>query len=129
MVKIKYTAKQIRELENNKYVKSCSNKNITFTKECKIRALELEESWIFRKEIFKWLWFPDYVVNTFLPTKSINRWKNNVNKKWIIEEKKWRQVREYTDISKMTKDEYIEYLEAKLCIIEELKKIDKWDYP
>ena len=29
----------------------------------------------------------------------------------------------------MTKDEYIEYLETKLAIVEELKKIDKYDYP
>jgi hypothetical protein len=29
----------------------------------------------------------------------------------------------------MTKDEYIEYLEMKLAIVEELKKIDSWNYP
>jgi hypothetical protein len=29
----------------------------------------------------------------------------------------------------MTKDEYIEYLEAKLALVEELKKLDKWNYP
>jgi hypothetical protein len=40
MAEIKYNTKQIEELLNNKYVKSCTNKNISFTKECKIEVLK-----------------------------------------------------------------------------------------
>jgi hypothetical protein len=32
----------IKELESNKYVKSCTNKNINFTKDFKIKVLELD---------------------------------------------------------------------------------------
>jgi hypothetical protein len=53
MALIKYTEKQIVELLSNKYVKSCTHKNITFTKECKLKALELEKKMMFRKEIFE----------------------------------------------------------------------------
>jgi hypothetical protein len=40
MAEIKYNTEQIKELLNNKYVKNCTPKNITFTKECKIEVLK-----------------------------------------------------------------------------------------
>lgn len=62
------------ELLNNKYVKNCTSKNIKFTKDCKIKALKLEE-------------------------------------------KKWIPKKERFDKSKMTKDEYIEYLEREDSVL------------
>lgn len=129
MAEIKYRKEQIIELLRNKYVKSCTNKNISFTKEFKIELIKQSDNWMFYKDIFKNFWFPEYIINSEIPRNSLNRWKRNINKKWIIEENKWRKKKEMLDISKMNKDEYIEYLEAKLAIVEELKKIDLWNYP
>ncbi len=129
MAEIKYSNKQRSELLKNKYVRNCTNKNITFTKECKIEALKLEKQWIFRKDIFQELWFPEYVYNSKIPTKSIDRWKRNINRKWIIEESKWRKKKEKFDISKMSKDEELEYLRAENAYLKELKKLVEWNYP
>ncbi len=129
MWEIKYNNEQIKELESNKYVKSCTNKNINFTKECKIKVLELNKKWIFTKEIFQSLWFPEYVFNSKIPSKSLDRWKRNIKIKWLIEENKWRKKKEKFDVSKMSKDEYIEYLETENAILKELKKLIDWEYP
>jgi len=128
MTKIKYTEEQIKELKINSSVKNATSKHIVFTKEFKLQAVKLSEKYITAKEIFKQFWFPEYVLNSNIPFNSLNRWKR-LSKKWIIEKKKWRKKKEYIDITKMTKNEYIEYLEAKLAIAEELKILDKWDYP
>lgn len=127
---IKYTAEQIEELLKNKYVEKCSAKSITFSKECKQEAVKLWDQWDSSKEVFLKMWFPDYVSNSRTPIRSINRWRKN-NEKWMVESKRWRKKNMNPDFdpSKMTKDEYIEYLEAKLAIVEELKKIDRWEYP
>jgi Fe-S-cluster formation regulator IscX/YfhJ len=39
---IKYREDQIKELLNNKYVKDCTPKYITFTDEFKVKVLELD---------------------------------------------------------------------------------------
>lgn len=129
MTEAKYTKEQIKELNLNKNVSNCTNKHIIFTKEFKIKAVKLAKKYISTKEIFKKYWFPEYVINSDTPKNSLNRWKRNINIKWTIEVNKWRKKKERLDILKMTKDEYIEYLEAKLAIVEELKKIDFWGYP
>ena len=129
MAEIKYNDKQIKELLKNKYVKNCTNKNITFTKEFKLELIKQSNKWFFYKDIFKKFWFPKYIINSEIPRNSLNRWNKNINIKWVIEENKWRKKKEYFDTSKMTKDEYIEYLEAKIALIEELNKVDFWKYP
>jgi hypothetical protein len=43
MAGIKYTGAQIEELKKNKYVKNVTEKNITFTTECKIEVLKLSK--------------------------------------------------------------------------------------
>ncbi len=128
MEKIKYTEAQIKELKNNPYVKNCTSTSIIFTKDCKLKALKLDKKWLFYREIFKQLWFPEYVVNSNIPKNCIFRWKRNINLKWKIEERKWRKKKEYIDTTKMTKDEYIEYLEAKLALMEELERLSNSGY-
>lgn len=128
MAQIKYNESQRDELKSNKYVKNCTEKHVVFKKDFKFEAIKLHKIMI-PKEIFKKFWFPEYIINSEIPKNSIARWEKNINEKWVIEENKWRKIKEYFDISKMNKDEYIEYLEAKLALVEELKKIDKWEYP
>jgi len=128
MTTIKYNTIQIKELKANDNVKNVTWKHIVFTKEFKVKAIKLHKI-IIPKEIFRKFWFPEYIINSEIPKNAIARWEKNIKDKWVIEENKWRKIKEYFDISKMNKDEYIEYLEAKLAIVEELKKINKWEYP
>lgn len=128
MALIKYNETQIEELKKNKYVKNVTNKNITFSLECKLEVLKLSKKWIFYRDIFSKLWFPEYIVNSKIPERSYNRWKNK-SKKWNIEDKKWRQKVEKIDFDNMTLEQENEYLKAKLALYEELEKHIKWWYP
>lgn len=129
MAEVKYTQEQIKELKWNINVNNCTSKHIVFSKEFKIETVKLSKNYVTSKEIFKKYWFPDYVINSDVPKSSISRWKRNIKIKWQIEENKWRKKKEKCDVSKMTKDEYIEYLETENAILKELKKLVDWDYP
>lgn len=124
MAVIKYNETQIKELKRNKYVKNVTNKNITFSLECKLEIVKLSKKGIFHKDIFTKLWFPSYVVNSEIPRNTLNRLKNNL-KKWKIEEKKWRVAKEKIDFNNMTKDEELEYLRAKVALYEEFTEYIK----
>jgi len=128
MTEVKYTNEQIKELKSNQYVKNCTNRHIVFTKEFKFKAIELSKKYISTKEIFKQFWFPEYIINSNIPKNSISRWKRNIKIKWIIEEDKWRKKKSL-DISKMSKDEELEYLRHKVVYLEELKKLMDKNYP
>ncbi len=126
MAGIKYNKEQIEELQKNKYVKKVTEKYITFTLECKIEFLKLSEKWVFYREIFKKLWFPEYIFKSQITERAYQRWKRNL-KKWEIEKTKWKPKKEKIDFDNMNKDQYIEYLEAKVAYYEEIKKyIDSW---
>lgn len=126
MAEVKYNSEQIGELLGNRYVKSCTSKNISFTKECKIEVIKQWKKWIFYREIFKNLWFPEYIINSKIPERSYNRWKRN-NEKWEIEMKKWRPKKEKIDFNNMTLEQENEYLKAKLAYYQEIKKyLDSW---
>lgn len=132
MSKIIYTNSQIEELEKNKYVEKCTTKQIRFTNEFKIELLKLSAKWIFYREIFKKLWFPEYVINSKVPWISFTRMKNIFKNKWLvwlIWAKKWRPVKEKIDISKMSLIEKNNYLEIKVAYLEELHKTAYWHYP
>lgn len=75
MTLIKYTETQIEELKKNKHVKSCTNKNVNFTLECKKQSILLNNKWLTTKEVFDKLWFPKYIINSDIPWSSINRWR------------------------------------------------------
>lgn len=119
MALIKYNETQIEELKKNKYVKSVTNKNINFTLECKLEVLRLSKKWIFYRDIFKKLWFPEYIVNSKIPERNYNRWKTK-SKSWSIEDKKWRPKKEKIDFNNMTLEQENEYLRTKLALYEEL---------
>jgi hypothetical protein len=88
----------------------------------------LKES-ISAKEIFIKFWFPEYIINSDIPSNSLARWKR-LNKKWIIEENKWRPKKdENLDFSKMTLQEQNEYLRIENLYLKELHKQIYWEYP
>ena len=129
MRKVKHTAEQIKELKHNKYVQNCTSKHIVFTKECKIQVVKLSEKYTPPREIFKILWFPNYVIDSATPNSCIMRWKRNLKTKWTIEESKWQKKKEIFDISKMSKDEELEYLRHKVALFEELNNLTNDSYP
>ncbi len=132
MTQIKYISSQINELLQNKYVKNATKKHVVFTKECKLEAVKLYESWLTWKEVFQKLCFPEYIVNSDIPKNSLWRWKNNI-KKWNIEFKKWRKIW-FKASNKITLDnlsdkEKIEYLKTEVAYLRELYKEKHWFYP
>ena len=132
MTKIIYTDSQRQEIERNQYVEKCTSKQIRFTNECKIEVLKLADQWFFYRDIFKSFDFPKYVVNSKVPERSYTRWKNIKKTSgliWLIWAKKWRPVKEKVDITKMNKDEQVEYLKTKVAYLEELHKSAYWNYP
>lgn len=132
MAKIKYNDLQIAELKQNKYVKDCTEKYITFTDEFKMKVLKWVKIWKYHRQIFYDCGFPDYVWSTDLVPRIVWNWKYKMKNKGfegIIWTKKWRKKWEKIDISKMTKDEYIKYLEAKTDYLKELYKQAYGYYP
>lgn len=132
MAEFKYTETQIKELEWNKYVEKCTGKQIRFTNECKIEVLKMADKWMFYREVFHKLWFPEHVVFSKVPWISYTRWKNIRNKNGLIGliwAKKWRPKKEKKDISKMTLVEKNLYLEAEVAYLKELHKTAYGKYP
>ena len=132
MAEVKYSESQIKELEWNKYVEKCTGKQIRFTNECKIEVLKLADTWIFHREVFHKLWFPEYVVFSKVPWISYTRWKNIRNKNgliWLIWAKKWRPTKEKKNISQMSLEEKNTYLQAEVAYLKELHKTAYWQYP
>ena len=121
MAEIKYNQDQINELKTIKYVKNVTNKNITFTTEFKYELIKLSKRWLFYKNIFKKLWFPEYIINSKIPERSYHRW-NNKSKKWLLEDKKWRSKKENIDFGNMTLEQENEYLKTKIAYYEEMMK-------
>ncbi len=124
MSKQEYTQEQIQLLLDNPNVKACSSKYITFTDAFKVKALELGKVGFYPKKIFEETWFPEFVVNSQTPKQSLTNWRSKMKHKglpWLINTQKWRKKKE-VDKSKMTKDEYIRYLETKTAYLEELNK-------
>lgn len=132
MAKIKYTREQIKELKENKYVKDCSEKYLTFTDEFKMKVLKWVEKWKYHRQIFYDCGFLDYVWATDLVPRIVGNWKYKMKNKWlewIIGTKKWRKKGEKVDISKMTKEELITYYKAENAYLKELYKQAHWHYP
>lgn len=128
MRKIIYTESQIKELKANKYVKNCSEKYVTFTLECKIEVLKQLEKWIYFRDIFKKLWFQEYIYNKEIVKNTVKRWRKNKSE-WKIESKKWRPKKEKIDFDNMTLEQENEYLKAKLALYEELANYMKSWFP
>lgn len=132
MSKQEYSKSQIKELLNNTNVKKCTSKYITFNDNFKLLALDLDKEWIIHRDIFRKFWFPEYIINSNVPAKSLKNWRYKAKHKWIKSlqnTQKWRKKKEKFDVSKMTKDEELEYLRTKVAVLEELKKLVDWEYP
>jgi hypothetical protein len=52
MAVVKYNETQIEELKKNKYVKNVTNKNITFSLDCKLEIVKLSKQSMFYRDIF-----------------------------------------------------------------------------
>jgi hypothetical protein len=131
MLKQEYTKKQMQELLNNPNIKSCTSKYIIFTEEFKFRAINLSEMWFNHREIFKDFWFPAHIIDSKTPKQSLTNWRAKVRKDglvWLLDIKRWRKKKE-VDPSKMTKDEYIEHLEAQVAYQKEVYKRIRSHYP
>lgn len=132
MSKYNYTKEEIEELLRNPNVKTCSSKYITFTDDFKLKAFKLDKEGIYHRKIFKDSWFPEYIVKWNIPPNTLKRLRLEFKRKWVewvVSSKKWRKKKEKENISNMTKDEYIKYLEAKNAYLEELHKKAYWNYP
>lgn len=132
MTKIIYTESQIKEIESNKYVEKCTTKQIRFTNEFKVELMKLSDKWLFYREIFDILWFPEYVTKSKVPERTYTRYKNIKKTNWLIWliwTKKWRPTKEKIDISKMTLEEKNIYLEVENAYLKELHKTAYWHYP
>lgn len=125
-----YTHEQIQILQSNQYVKSCTEKCITFTDDCKIRALKLDNEHWYYKDIFRYFWFPEFFIDSEAPLRTIKNWRHALKTKWLVnmvDQKRGRKKK--IDTSKFTKDEYIQYLEARAEYLEELHRRTAWRYP
>ena len=132
MSKKAYTREEIEILKANKYVRNCSSKYITFTDELKTEALKLDNKWVYFRDIFKYFWFPEFIVNSEIPRNSLKDWRHRIKTKWLtwlVNTKKWRKKQEKIDISKMTQEEKIKYLETENAYLKELYKTTYWHYP
>lgn len=132
---MKYNKNQIDEILNNPYVLKCSEKNITFTKECKIESVKLWHNWHTNKEIFKLFNFPEYILDSVVPARSVSRWNNLVKIRWENAfwwlAKRWKKLgfKSQKKINNLTKEEKIKYLETEVAYLKEIYKEKHWFYP
>lgn len=125
---IKYSAEQQRELSSNKYVKQCSEKYIQFTDAFKIYCLQQSMQWRYHRNIFHDAGFPEYILSSAIPKVCMWNWRHAFKEQgWagVPSKQKGKKKQEKIDISKMTKDEYIGYLEAQVVAMSEVQKFLK----
>ena len=133
----KYNKIQIEEILNNPYVLKCSENNLTFTKKCKIESVKLWNEWYKSREIFKKFSFPEYILDSKIPSKSVCRWNNLVKIRWEdafwIMSKRWTKLgfkwKKKINIKKLTDKEKIEYYKTENAYLKELFKEKHWFYP
>ena len=76
MRKTIYNDKQIELLKANRYVRECSSKYITFTDDCKIDALRLDEQGWYSQDIFRHFGFPDFFIDSPSPGRTLKHWRH-----------------------------------------------------
>jgi hypothetical protein len=92
----------------------------------------LDAQWIYHRQIFKDFWFPDYIVTSKIVSNSLWNWRHKFKNKWLywlVWSKKGRKKWEKKDISKMNKDEQIEYFKTENAFLKEMYKLKHWNYP
>lgn len=142
MSKKNYTLEQIQDLKSNRFVKNCTEKSIQFTDECKIIVMQQVGKWIWSKEIFRDLWFPDYVINSNIPKRFVERQRKKLrkegNKEWRKDERgkhsTWRKRKNTNDDTKddkqvMISEKKLKRILAENDVYKELLFKDKDKYP
>lgn len=132
MSKIKYDSKQIAELENNKYVASATSKYISFSNEFKLLCIQQDKLWIYHRDTFSSCNFPDYIVDSDIPKRSLWRWRRQIREWWdqaLVWKKKGRPKVEKIDFGKMSITEQNNYLKTENAYLKELHKQKYWHYP
>jgi transposase len=71
----KFSPEQIEILMQNPYVKNCTKNYIAYTTEAKIKAMKLWNKGETAISIFRKFNFPEYIVDSDTPRKSLQRWK------------------------------------------------------
>jgi hypothetical protein len=92
----------------------------------------LDKKWVYFRDIFRHFWFPDFIVDSEVPKQTLKNWRNNMKTNWLswlIGKRKWRPKKEKVDISKMTPEEKILFLETENAYLKELHKEAYWHYP
>jgi putative transposase len=114
----KFSPEQIEILMQNPYVKNCTKNYIAYTTEAKIKAMKLWNKGETAISIFRKFNFPEYIVDSDTPRKSLQRWKTLFGEHWKKAFRKWKKWRPKSrpviDTSDMNSKEYINYLETEL---------------
>lgn len=130
MTKIKYTLEQIKELKQNPAIENCTDLNVMYSVDTKIKWVELWRSWLCAKDVFKKLGIPDYIIHSRIPARNLGKWEKIMNNKWIrgfTHSKRWRK--KWSTIIRMeslSQDKLIEFLKAKVAYLEEENKVLMW---
>lgn len=129
MSKKQYTTEEVKLLNQNIYVKNCTPKYITFEDKFKIEALRISNNWaIYCKDVYKYFWFPDFIINSNVPKETLKTWRFKLKNKWLqsfINTKKWRKQKDINWLSEFDKDQELEYLRAKVAYLEKIQDLIK----
>ena len=120
-----WNEKEQEILLSNIYVQNCSEKYITFTDIFREKVLGLQRDGIYWKDIGRILGFPEWFLKRDTLKQNIKNWKKKYKtegENGLIGKKKGRKKQEKKDTSQMSKDEYIEYLEAQIAAMSEVQE-------
>jgi len=76
-----FTTDQLRELRNNKHVKKCSKKSITYSSDFKILAVNLYKQGLTPHEVFERADFDLNIIGKDTPKQCLRRWRKLVKNK------------------------------------------------
>lgn len=127
------TEEEINTLKNNKYVTSVSEKNITYTKECREDYINLISSGLSKKKAFMQLGFDPIVLGNERIKAFHKRVKRNIKNNITMEDKRIESNKNKKKHKKstLTEKEELEYLRHENIMLkaenELLKKMAFWE--
>jgi transposase len=120
-----WNEKEQEILLSNIYVQNCSEKYITFTDIFREKVLGLHRDGVYWKDIGRILGFPEWFLERNTLKQNIKNWKKKYKiegENGLIGKKKGRKKQEKTEVSSMTQEEYIQYLEAQIAAMSEVQE-------